>query len=145
MTKLVNIILHGRAITCLKHPITRNMDNIYLTTADIKKILQTSNATVREVFPDGSVYDLTLENCERGDLFEVAKQEKAAQREAKKAADSKEAKIQADIQARKDARNQALANLRGTNTTNAGVQTNAVQTNSAVEAARAQIEANKGI
>lgn len=145
MTKLVNIILHGRAITCLKHPITRNMDNIYLTTADIKKILQTSNATVREVFPDGSVYDLTLENCERGDLFEVAKQEKAAQREAKKAADSKEAKIQADIQARKDARNQALANLRGTNTTNAGVQTNAVQTNSTVEAARAQIEANKGI
>lgn len=151
MTKLVNIILHGKAITCLKHPITRNMDKIYLTTDDIKLILQKSNATVREIFPDGSVIDLTLENCEQEDLFETYKQEEQAKSDAKKAADAAEAQLQADIQARRAARNKAIASLIG-RTSNiddiAQAQSNAVQTNetnSAVEAAREQIEANKNL
>lgn len=152
MTKLVNIVLHGKAITCLKHPITRNMDKVYLTTDDIKLILQNSNATVREIFPDGSVMDLTVENCERADLFEVFKQEKQAKSDAKKAADVAEAKLQADIQARREARSKAirsLLNVRNSNINDiAKAQSDAAQTNatnSAVEAAREQIEANKNL
>lgn len=152
MTKLVNLVLHGKPITCLKHPITRNMEKIYLTTDDIKKILQTSNATVREVFPNGSTYDLTLENYDKADLFEVAKQEKQNQTEEQKAKNIEEARIQASIKAAKDARKQAIANIiKNRNQTieqvaqEQAANTATNETNSAVEAAREQIETNKNL
>ena len=150
MTKLVNLILHGKAITCLKHPITKNMEKIYLTTEDIRKILESSNATVREVFPDGTTYDLNLDNYEKSDLFEVAKQEKESQEAAKKAKAAIDTKIENDIKAGKEARSKAIASIIKNRTINQIAQdqvdnTNTNNTNSAVEAAREQIKANKNL
>lgn len=151
MTKLVNLILHGKPITCLKHPVVKNMDKIYLTTEDIKKILENSNATVREVFPDGSTYDLTLENYDKANLFDIVKKEKQTKTEAEKAKTAEDARIQASIKAGQDARNKAIASLKQRNRTLNQVAEKQVinamdkEVNSAVEAARQQIEANKNL
>ena len=113
MTKLVNIILQGRAITSLKHPITKNMSKVYLNTEDIKTILQGNNGIVREVFPDGSVLDLTLENYDKPDLFETFKKQQEQAKAEAKAVSLEERKLQEVLQEKRNQRQNAIAKALG--------------------------------
>lgn len=113
MTKLVNVILQGRAITALKQPITRNISNVYLSTEDIKAILEAKNGIVREVFPDGSVLDLTLENYDKPNLFEEFKKKKEQAKIEAKTTALEERKFQESLQEKRNKRNQNIQALMG--------------------------------
>lgn len=148
MKKRVNVYTNGRVITTLSVPIRSNVTGAELDFDEIRKLLL-GGASVKEVLPNGEEVPLTLNNYTDTDLFEkyqaqVAEQKAAA---AKAAADAENRNK--DIANKKASRREAVAAFKA-NVANAAPQPTATQTVndedqqvSAVEAARAKIEANK--
>lgn len=147
MTKLVNILLQGRAITVLKQPITKNISNVYLNTDDIKAILEAKNGIVREVFPDGSVLDLTLDNYDKPNLFEETRKKKEQAKVEAKTAALEERKLQQSLQEKRNKRNQGIQALMNAPRTVFKAAVPSVPQNPPVDvdSIRAKIEENKQI
>ena len=76
-------------------------------------ILQGNNGIVREVFPDGSVLDLTLENYDKPDLFETFKKQQEQAKAEAKAVSLEERKLQEVLQEKRNQRQNAIAKALG--------------------------------
>lgn len=153
--KKVDVLPQGKPITAMNIMIRSDITGATLDVKDIREIIL-QKGRVREIFPDGSKYDLNLSNYDDMNLYEKIKASRIDEEAKKKQAEIEFAKQQAEIAQKREARKAAIQNSK-TNVAAATVAkaaAPAVTPNvapvskveakpSAVDEARAKIEANK--
>ena len=147
MTKLVNIQLQGRPITALKYVIKSNTNNVTLTTEEIKAILEEHNGIVREVFPDGTLITLNLENYNNPNLYQEFKAKQDAEKRKMEDEAKERVALKNTIKANRRSLKEAFNHLKSGKPINSFVTLKGVQPqttgNQVVDSVRAKIEANK--
>lgn len=146
MKKKVNIYTNGKIITSLSIPIRSDIMGVDIEVDDIRKLL-INGAIVKEIMPDGSLISLTMDNYSDLNLFETHKAEVAAKQAALNQKRIEEEKLQRNIQEKKASRVEAIKAINSGRFGGAIKHIQPVEDTyneqSAVDAARAKIEANK--
>lgn len=142
MKKRVNVYPNGRVITTLSVPIRNTLTGAELDLEEIRKLL-VGGASVKEILPNGALVPLTMNNYADTDLFEKYQQEVAAEEAARNQKRIEEEKLKQDIANKNESRRDAVAAFKRGAFGEVKPQPTATVEQSAIEAARAKIEANK--
>lgn len=155
--KKVDVLPQGKPITAMNIMIRSDITGATLDVKDIREIIL-QKGRVREIFPDGSKYDLNLSNYDNMNLYEKVKANRIDEEAKKKQAEIERAKQEAEIAQKREARKAAIQNSKTAVATatvaKAAEAPKAATSNTApvskvetkpnaVDEARAKIEANK--